>query len=216
MNKRATWAVATFSFAATLAIYQSASKAVLVAFPNSNWLITVIEFFASIGVFTILFEICSSVYSYLSIKFFYRYYDITKDWHQVMIVDGDAPLHERIRHGKCNINKVGSDFYISAESYRPNDNTLSSNWQSEAMIVSNKKMTVMYLSEGARRVNNIRRGTIVFNLHGAPPEEIRGIFNDSAPADTSGEITLFSDENSYKIFIEELLSKEVLPNEAQA
>lgn len=216
MNNRGTWAVAIFSFALTLAVYQVASKAVATFFPTTSWLVILIEFFASIGVFTVVFELASSVHSYLGTKFIYKYYDITKDWHQVMIVDGPSPIEQRIRYGKCNINKVGNSFFIAAESYRPGDNTLSSNWQSEATLVSNKKITVMYLSEGTRRINNIRRGTIVFNLHGAPPNTIRGIFNDSAPADTSGEITLFSDECEYRAFLKSLVDNESTLSEAQA
>lgn len=198
--------ISTICFAVTFGAYQSVHKLTQELYPNSSILLNILEFGASVGLFTVMFQLLFLIYNKFSNKIVNRHYDIAGEWYQVLAVEGKGSLDERVRYGKCKILFSLQDFTFSAENYKYNDKKLSSTWQSESYILHESKLTVMYLSEGFDRVHNIRRGTIVFNLYGTPPTMLVGKFSDSAPANTSGEIRLFRTKEDNDKYLNHLIN----------
>lgn len=148
---------------------------------------------SSLGVFTTIFSISFSFYQrYLHVKIF-RIYDLSGEWYHIGIVESGSA----IRHGPAHIHSDVEGITISGMNYRE-DNTFSSNWQSEAAAIVNRKLVLIYISEGISRNHPITRGSMVLNLIEAPPVLISGVWNDSAPHNNRGTISIFRNKSEYE------------------
>jgi len=122
---------------------------------------------------------------------------IAGEWYQIFCVtkvDGDGVS---FRHGPCSIVASGETIAIVAQTYRE-DGSYSSSWQSEAVVVNNAVLTVLFVSESASAERGVTRGTMTYSVIGSRPKRLVGQFADSTPARNSGPITLYREKEKYE------------------
>ncbi len=195
-SKSNIWVASIVCFVITLAIYISLNGYLNTKYPNDKWATAILEIVSSLGVYTIIFHLYLFIYEKYLFVMIDKRFDMTGEWFQVFIIKNPADGVASIRHGYCSIKASPNGINLSAENYRPDD-TFSSNWQSEVTTIINNQLYVMFVSQGNRPTNPITRGTMVFNIHGCPPNRLIGTFNDSTPATHSGEIRIFREYDEY-------------------
>lgn len=188
--KSQTWPLATFCFALTFGVYflfarvQEQEITTLSGTTLADWALAT-------GFFSIIFSVTARLYERYIFSFMNKSVYLSGRWYQVFVIAGDDPIHMRIRHGECQITTSLNIVNFSATNLRL-DGSFSSNWNSEAVILHNKQVSLMFKSEGNR---NLSRGTMNFNIQGNPPMTLIGNFNDSSPARHHGDIRIFKSES---------------------
>jgi hypothetical protein len=173
-------------------------------FPNYADQIILIESLATLGIFETVFLGVLWVYENYLFKKFHRLRDIGGKWYQILTVQGARSASAGIRHGPCIISSVSEAIALSGENNKLN-NAPSSNWQSDITVLNGRELMVLYHSEGRdRRINPIRKGTMVFEILDDPPSKLQGQWSDVMPAQNSGAIEIFRNLTAYRQRLREI------------
>lgn len=130
-------------------------------------------------------------------------------WHQVLILDGDAPLYERIRTGTCQIENINEKITFRAHSIKYLSNIQSSFWISEAVLRENSRLIVLYQYQSLLEKGAFRRGLMEFHLYEDgntfKGDRFDGMFWDLAPAKNFGTVCIFKEEDTSRCYLDALL-----------
>lgn len=200
--KNHVWGLASFSFSATFGIYLFLQARVRDLDGTSAEVPLWLDWLIATGAFMVMFSALIWAYERSLYRTLNRSRFLNGIWFQVFIISGDSPIRDRVRHGQCHITTTLDTINFSANNLRI-DGSFSSNWNSQAVLLSNRQLSLMFVSEGNR---NGSRGTMNFNLQGSPPQCLIGQFNDSSPAKHHGDIRIFKKKYEYEKWLTSITS----------
>jgi len=187
--------VATICFTIALAVYIFADRYLAHVFSSSASPIVPIIVFAlsSLAVYSGVFSVLLWVYQkFLHVRLF-SIYDLSGEWFHVGVVEGTTS----VRHGPVHVVSDVDRIRMSGTNYLE-DGTFSSSWQSEAAAIVERKLVLLYVSEGVAPSHPMTRGAMVLSLMGSPPVKMLGVWNDTAPFTNRGTVTIFRDREEYQ------------------
>lgn len=195
--RRVVNSVAVICFTIALGVYIFADKylgPLLVSSQPISPMIPIIVFaLSALGVYSTVFSFLMWFYQrHLHVKIF-RIYDLAGKWYHIGVIEQTSS----VRHGTVHIVSDVDGIKISGLNYRE-DGSFSSSWQSETVAIIDRKLVLLYVSEGVAPEHPITRGSMVFNLTGSPPVQMAGVWNDIAPFTNRGTLTIFRNHEEYE------------------
>jgi hypothetical protein len=196
MTRRPWYAITIASFGLGLGTYVAIDEIV------SDQASTFFKVLAAIGIYTLIFRAFVAIVR----RVYPRVFTTTNlggVWWQLFHID-DSHSRSSARFGPCSI-VVDVDWVVfHAHSYRENG-SFSSTWQSDAVVVRDRQISLMFTSESATARRGPTHGTMEFGIHSSRasrwrrsrPSRLVGHFADATPATNGGEITLYRSREEF-------------------
>jgi hypothetical protein len=166
--------------------------------PNENLTRLILSFLSSIGFYFLVYSAFYELYDRFIYPIVNPIFNIAGKWYHIGVLEnGD------IRHGTVNITFRKRDLVMLGDN-RKIDGAFSSSWRTETIKMEDREIILIYNSEGKNRAHPQSKGEMVLHIHGSPPDKITGLWNDMAPHQNRGEITLYKKYDEYKKIIENI------------
>ena len=187
--------IALLCFSVALGVYVLADRYLAHLFTSSTSPIVPVVVFtlSSLGVFSGVFTFLLWFYQrFLHVRIF-RIYDLAGEWYHVGTIEESG----LVRYGEVHVDSDIDGIRMSGTNYRE-DGKLSSHWQSEAVAIVDRKLVVLYVSDGIARTHPMTRGAMITAMSGMPCVRMSGVWNDTAPFTNRGTVTIFRNQEEYK------------------
>lgn len=187
--------IALLCFSVALGVYVLADRYLAHLFTSSTPPIVPVVVFAlsSLGVFSGIFSLLLWFYQrFLHVRIF-RIYDLAGEWYHVGAIEASGS----VRYGEVHVDSDIDGIRMSGANYRE-DGKLSSHWQSEAIAIVDRKLVVLYVSDGVAPSHPMTRGAMIVSMSGMPCVRMSGVWNDTAPFTNRGTVTIFRDQEEYE------------------